>query len=342
MDLSARKELILSAIIERFITTGEPVGSKFLVEMLKMPVSSATVRNEMAYLSEMGYLSQPHTSAGRIPSDKGYRYYIDKLLMNFSPSDADMFTVLSSIDRSQGDINSILAQICEVLANITGLAAVAVTPGSEDFTIKGTQLLPLSKKTAMIVVRSSSGVTKNRISKLDCEIDYSLIDLFHNVTAANFTDIDPSEFTVARLQSVAASLGERSIDIMPLLVAFFESSLEAAGSEVIVSGYSNLLKIEELSSTALEITELLRNKTAALSLMETQKDSRVELRIGTENDFPCMKTAAVIKAPYKAGNAAYGSIGVIGPTNTDYSRVVPLVKYISETAGNILAEVTEN
>lgn len=342
MDLSARKELILSAIIERFITTGEPVGSKFLVEMLKIPVSSATVRNEMAYLSEMGYLSQPHTSAGRIPSDKGYRYYIDKLLMNFSPSDADMFTVLSSIDRTQGDITSVLTQICQVLAKLTGLAAVAVTPGGENFTIKGTQLLPLSPQSAMIVVRTSSGMTKSRISKLDCEIDYQLMELFHNVTAANFIGIDPTEFTTAKLQSTAASLGEKSIDLMPLLVSFFEASLEAAGPEVIVDGYSNLMKIEELSSVALEITELLRNKTAALSVMETQKESQVELKIGSENEFPCMRTAAVIKAPYKAGEFVTGSIGVIGPTNTDYSRVVPLVKYISETAGKILAEVIEN
>lgn len=342
MDLSARKELILSAIIERFITTGEPVGSKFLVEILGIPVSSATVRNEMAYLSDMGYLSQPHTSAGRVPSDKGYRYYIDKLLMNFTPSEADMFTVLSSIDRSQGDVSEILSQICGVLSSVTGLAAVAVTPKAESFTIKGTQLIPLGRKSAMVVVSTSTGMTKSRISKLDCEIDYALAELYYNVTAANFIGIDPSELTLAKLQGVAASLGERSLDIMPLVVSFFEASLEAAGAEVIVKGHANILSCEELSRDALEITELLGNNTATATLMEADKTAPVELKIGSENEFPCLHRAAVIKAPYQAGEGAVGSVGVIGPTNTDYSRVIPMVKYISEIAGNILAEITEN
>ena len=180
MELSERKEKILSAIIERFITTGEPVGSKFLVEVLSFPVSSATVRNEMAFLSDMGYLSQPHTSAGRIPSDKGYRYYIDRLLMNFSPSDADMFRILSSIDRTDGDTVGILTQICETLSAVTGLCAVAVTPHSDSSVITGTQVIPLSKKNAMVVVKTSAGVTKSRIARLECDIDYELIELFRS------------------------------------------------------------------------------------------------------------------------------------------------------------------
>ena len=334
--------MILSAVIERFLTTGEPVGSKFLVGVLSVPVSSATIRNDMAYLSDMGYLDQPHTSAGRVPSDKGYRYYIEKLLLNFTPSDADMFRILSSIDRSEGDTVGILSQICDVLSAVTGLTAVAVTPHSENAVITGTQLIPLSNKNVMLVVTTSVGVTKSRIAKLDCEIDYPLMELFYNVTAANFIGINCSEFTTAKLQCVAASLGERSLDIMPLMVSFFEACLEASGADVIVKGQSQLLESAELSSTALEIIELLRNKSAASAVFEADKDQPVEIKIGTENEFRCMRRAAVIKAPYKIGDASVGSIGVIGPTKMDYSRVLPLVKYISEVAGTILAEVIEN
>ncbi len=341
MELSERKEKILSAIIERFITTGEPVGSKFLVEVLSFPVSSATVRNEMAYLSDMGYLSQPHTSAGRIPSDKGYRYYIDKLLMNFSPSDADMFRILSSIDRTDGDTVGILTQICETLSAVTGLCAVAVTPHSESSVITGTQVIPLSKKSAMVVVKTSAGVTKSRIAKLECDIDYELIELFHNVTAANFIGIEPAQFTTAKLQSTAASLGEKSLDIMPLIVSFFEAALEASDADVIVAGYEALLSSEELTSSGLEIMQLLRSKTAAASLMEADKETAVRLQIGTENEFSCLRRAAVIKAPYSAGEFSHGSIGVIAPTKTDYSRVLPLVKYISEITGAILSETID-
>lgn len=342
MELSERKEMILSAVIERFLTTGEPVGSKFLVSVLSVPVSSATVRNDMAYLSDMGYLDQPHTSAGRIPSDKGYRYYIEKLLLNFSPSDADMFRILNSIDRSEGDTVGMLSQVTDVLSSVTGLTAVALTPHSEDCVITGTQLIPLSTKNIMVVVTTSIGITKSRIAKLDTEVDYPLMELFYNVTAANFIDVSCSEFSTAKLQCVAASLGEKSLDIMPLLVSFFEACVEASGEDVIVKGQSHLLESAELSASASDIMELLRSKSRAIRVMETDGTKPVDIKIGTENEFQCMKNAAVIKAPYKIGDRCVGSIGVIGPTKTDYSRVIPLVKYISEIAGSFFAELIEN
>ncbi len=341
MELSERKEMILSAIIERFLTTGEPVGSKFLAGILTVPVSSATVRNDMAMLSDMGYLDQPHTSAGRIPSDKGYRYYIDKLLQNFSPSDADIFRIVSSIDHSEGDAVSMLSGICEVLSSVTGLAAVVLTPASENCVVTGVKLTPLSKKTAMITVSTSIGITKSRISRLECEIDYPLMELFYNVAVANFVGQGSDAFTKARLQSVAASLGERSLDIMPLIVSFFECASDSRTADIIVKGHSRLLSCSELGSTGVEIIELLRSREAVASLMEPDRENRLSLKIGSENEYRCLRRAAVIKANYYVGEEALGTIGVIGQTKTDYSRVIPIVKYISEITGSILTGMTE-
>ncbi|MBE6716237.1 MAG: heat-inducible transcription repressor HrcA [Ruminococcaceae bacterium] len=341
MELSERKELILSAVIERFLTTGEPVGSKFLAGMPNVSVSPATIRNEMALLSDMGYLDQPHTSAGRIPSDKGYRYYIDKLLQNFSPSDGDVFRILSSIDHSEGDTVSVISQICDVLSAVTGLTAVAVTPHSENGVITGTKLIPLSSKSAMVVVSTSAGVTKSRIARLGCEIDYPLMELFYNVTAANFTGVQSSALNSAKLQTAASSLGERSLDIMPLIVTFFEAALEASGADAVVKGHSHILSSVELAQDAVQIIELLRNKNTVTALMEADTDSPVSLKIGSENEFSCLRRAAVIKAVYKVGEDAAGCLGVIGPTKTDYSRVIPLVKYISEVAGSILEQMAQ-
>jgi len=341
MELSERKELILSAVIERFLTTGEPVGSKFLAGMPNVSVSPATIRNEMALLSDMGYLDQPHTSAGRIPSDKGYRYYIDKLLQNFSPSDGDVFRILSSIDHSEGDTVSVISQICDVLSAVTGLTAVAVTPHSENGVITGTKLIPLSSKSAMVVVSTSAGVTKSRIARLGCEIDYPLMELFYNVTAANFTGVQSSALNSAKLQTAASSLGERSLDIMPLIVTFFEAALEASGADAVVKGHSHILSSVELAQDAVQIIELLRNKNTVTALMEADTDSPVSLKIGSENEFSCLRRAAVIKAVYKVGEEAAGCLGFIGPTKTDYSRVIPLVKYISEVAGSILEQMAQ-
>ena len=342
MDLSDRKEQILSAIIERFIATGEPVGSKLLAAMLPISVSPATIRNEMAYLSETGYLDQPHTSAGRVPSDKGYRYYIDRLLQNYAPSDADMFRILSRIDHSEGDSNEVLSQICEILAELTGCAAAVSSPDPEGTDVKNAQLVPVSKKNVMVLVTTGAGVLKGRIARLEREPDYELTEPFYNVISAHFTGMPVGAVTAAKIQSAAASLGEKALELMPLLVSFYECVCAAAESTVTVKGQSNLLHIPELRGCASEIIELLNNEEAAQRLLRMASDAPVELNIGTENEFGCLRGATIIRAAYRAGESRGGTVAVIGPTKSDYSRIIPLVKYIAGVTGAALKELGDD
>lgn len=341
MELSDRKEQILSAIVERFIATGEPVGSKFLAAMLPLSVSPATIRNEMAYLSEKGYLDQPHTSAGRVPSDKGYRYYIDRLLQNYAPSDADIFRILSRIDHSEGDSNAVLSQICEILAELTGCAAAVSSPDPEGADIRNAQLVPVGNKNVMVLVSASSGVLKSRIARLEKEPDYETMELFYNVISANFTGIPLSGITAARIQSAAASLGEKALDLMPLLVSFYECVSAASESTVTVKGHANLLNIPDLRGSAPEILELLGNEEALQRLLRTSTDAPVELSIGNENEFACLRGATIIRAPYKPGGGQGGTVAVIGSTKSDYARIIPLVKYISGVTGAALEELSK-
>ena len=341
MELSDRKEQILSAIVERFIATGEPVGSKFLAAMLPLSVSPATIRNEMAYLSEKGYLDQPHTSAGRVPSDKGYRYYIDRLLQNYAPSDADIFRILSRIDHSEGDSNAVLSQICEILAELTGCAAAVSSPDPEGADIRNAQLVPVGNKNVMVLVSASSGVLKSRIARLEKEPDYETMELFYNVISANFTGIPLSGITAARIQSAAASLGEKALDLMPLLVSFYECVSAASESTVTVKGHANLLNIPDLRGSAPEILELLGNEEALQRLLRTSTDAPVELSIGNENELACLRGATIIRAPYKPGGGQGGTVAVIGSTKSDYARIIPLVKYISGVTGAALEELSK-
>ena len=341
VELSERKEKILSAIIERFISTGEPVGSKFIASALPVAVSPATIRNEMAFLSEKGYLDQPHTSAGRVPSDKGYRYYIDRLLQSYAPSDADMFRILSRIDHSEGDSDAVIAQGCEMLAEMTGCAAAVSSPDPEGAVIKNAQLVPVSPKSAMVLVTTTAGVLKNRIARVEREIDYATAELFYNTVSANFTGIPAGAVTAAKIQSVTASLGEKALELMPLLVSFYECVRAAAESTVTVKGHSNLLETPELRGSAPEIIELLNSEDAVKRLLQTHTDAPVELSIGTENEFTCLRGAAVIRAGYRSGNGRGGTAAVIAPTKTDYAKVIPLVKYISGVIGGVLTELSE-
>lgn len=325
-------------MIERFINTGEPVGSKFLAATLPVSCSPATIRNEMAFLAENGFLDQPHTSAGRIPSDKGYRYYIEKLLSNFTPSSVDMFRILSEIDHSEGDTNEILSQTCSLLARLSGCAAAAMTPDTKGAVIRSTQVIPMSRRKALVVVSTSSGVIKNRIARLENDIDYPLMELFYNTVAANFTDLPAEEISAATLQTVLASLGEKSLELAPLLISFYECALACCESGVIVRGQSNLLNSADLHAAAADMIELLNDGDAAWNLLQLRSDSPVELKIGTENEYSCMRRAAVIKTEYRIGDIPGGTIALIGPTKMDYSRNIPLLKYIAGVAGSLLTE----
>lgn len=334
MELSKRKEQILSSIVEFYIETGEPVGSKYLMNVLPFSVSSATIRNEMAELAEMGYLDQPHTSAGRIPTHLGLRYYADKLLRTFAPSRSEMLRVTSSIDHFEGDPKVILTEACEILSELTGTLALATTPSYPDAVISNVQLLPIGKRSALVVFSTSAGTFRSRIAKLQTDADYELFELFYNVCAANIIGAGTASLTRAALQTVTLSLGARALDIAPLLVSLYEAISESAQADVITAGQTLLLS-SPLSADAPKIMELTAKKEPALRLLADTNDGP-KLKIGSENGYACLRDAALIISPYRSGENAGGAIAVIAPTKTDYAHVLPLVKYVSDVAGSLI------
>lgn len=336
--LSLREEAILSSIVEYYITYGEPVGSKQLVTALPFAVSSATVRNEMAYLSELGLLEQPHTSAGRIPADAGFRYYVDKLMPRLSPSNAEMFRITSSLDHTQGDPARLLGDACELLSELTGTAAVATTPYAAGAVITGVQAVPVSEKTAMVVVTTSAGVLKSRAAKLPEKADYSLYELFYNVAAANFLNTPAEAVTRAKLQTVVSSLGAHALQIMPLLICLYDAVNESLEADVIKHGHNLLHSQPGLRETASSILRFADDEEAFEELLRSGRSVPVSVRIGAENGYAFMRGASVVTAGYKAGANDAGVIGIIGSSSMDYSHVIPLVEYMSEAISLLLKE----
>lgn len=337
MELSERKKKILASVTERYIMTGEPVGSKVLCESLS--VSSATIRNEMSELSNIGYLEQPHTSAGRIPSQKGFRFYVNNLMDSCDVSDVDKFAVRSRFDNSEGEPHEILSEAAKLLSEMTGCAAVALTPYDSHAVIKRIELVPVSMKTVLVVILMSTGVIKSRICRCDTEIDMETAELFYNIAAAHFTGRTANDFTVADIQTLAASLGSKAFFMTPLLVAFTELSKEASRCSVIIEGQSRLLNFKELENDVYSIFECMKHSASLVALLNKSND--INISIGRESMNRALENVSVISSKYAVGGKNVGSIGIIGPVRMDYARIIPYIKYISETVGNVLSEMID-
>ena len=341
VELSERKGRILATITETYIVTGEPVGSKYLSASAGFRVSSATLRNEMAELSEMGFLEQPHTSAGRIPSQNGFRYYIDRLMGLYEPSSVDIFRIRSRMDSNEGDPQKLLASAASVLAEMTGCAAIVTTPYSAGSHIRRTDLVPLGGRNVMMVVSVSNGTLKSRICRCDNEVSYEMIDLFYKIAASAFADRAPEEITLPLVQTLAASLGDHAFEMAPLLTAFADAAREAAVTDVLTAGLSNILRHRDFEGRGASLQEFLRNRSNAVRLLRAGTDGQVRVILGSENRCRELLNASVVCAGYSAHGREAGMLGIVGPMRMDYAAVVPLVRYIAGLVGAMLDENTE-
>lgn len=338
MELSERKKKILASVVERYIMTGEPVGSKVLCGSLS--VSSATVRNEMSELSEIGYLEQPHTSAGRIPSQKGLRYYVNHLMSRYDISNAERFAIESRFDNTAGEPENILREAAKLLSEMTGCASAALTPYDSGAVIKRVELVPLSQRTVLIVILVSTGVIKSRICRCDVQIDIHTAELFYNIAAAHFVDHRSYELTTAKIQTLAASLGDRAFIMTPLLVTLAELANEASRCSVITEGHSRLLNFKELETDVYGIFEYMKHDAALAAILNSGSEN-LKVSIGRECMNRSLEHASVISSKYAVDGKNVGSVGVIGPLRMDYARIIPNLAFISETVGRVLSEAID-
>lgn len=338
MELSERKKKILAAIVERYVQTGEPVGSKVLCGNLA--VSSATVRNEMSELSEIGFLDQPHTSAGRIPSQRGLRYYINNLMERYDISDADRFAIQNRLTCDSAEPQEILTNAAKLLSDVTGCASVALTPYDANAHIKRVELVPISSKTVLVVLVVSTGVVKSRICRCEAEIDISTAELFYNIAAAHFTAHRSDELTIAKIQSLAASLGDKAFTMAPLLFALYELAHEASRCGVITEGQAKLLNFKDLEADVYNIFECLKSPSELVNILNSGVDD-FTISIGRESRNRNFEHTSIVSSKYSVSGKNVGAIGIIGPLRIDYARFVPNIIFISETVGKILSDTID-
>ena len=341
MDLNERKQKILSAVIEAYIRTGEPVGSKMVVELLDNAVSSATVRNEMADLSAMGYLDQPHTSAGRVPTATAFRLYIDKLMRRRPLNEEARRDIDEALSGSASDPERLMGEVSEALAAATGCAAVTTTPGQQGAVIRRIEILRVSPRAAALLMMTSSGVLRSRVCRFDFDVDTGVLQMLGKALADCFGGHTRTEVGLPQIQGVLVSLGENGLTCAPALTAFYELVQESAEAEVLLSGQLNLLRHPDYElERARSLLDFLTRRDL-LADMLTAHSGGLRVVLGSESLRPELNGSSIIVTRYRLGGGGDGSIGIIGPLRMDYAAAIPRLEYFAKTVGRLLSELMD-
>ncbi len=335
MQLDSRAQTLLKALVERYIADGQPVGSRALSKISGLELSPATIRNIMSDLEELGLVASPHTSAGRIPTPRGYRLFVDSLLTVQSIDESAVEARLQCGSSSQ----KIIANAAQVLSSLSQFAGVVLTPRRE-MTFQQIEFLRLSEKRILLVIVAPGGDVQNRLLLTDT--DYTPSEL---VQAANYIN---QHYAGLSFDEVRVKLGDelRQLrdDMMKLMQAAVEAGSDAmteASEEVVISGERNLLSVADLSSnmgSLRKMFDLFEQKTTLVTLLDTSsKATGVQIFIGGESQVVPLEEMSVVTAPYEANGRIVGTLGVIGPTRMAYERVIPIVDITARLLSNALS-----
>lgn len=327
--LDERKLKILQAIIKNYLETGEPVGSRTISKFTDLKLSSATIRNEMADLEEMGYILQPHTSAGRIPSDKGYRLYVDTMMEAKEHEVEEMKSLLiEKADRME----NLLEQVTKLLAVNTNYAAMVTTPMYRSRKIKFLQLTEVDEKQLLAIIVIEGNIIKNKMITTEVSIQREMVLKLNILLNTYLQGLDLSEINLDVIQQIKMQSDGFGSIVNDILDAIAQAVSEEDKVQVYTSGTTNMLKYPELGDNhhvsrllyALEekkeITELMRQ--------ESEDSSEIQVYIGKENTVESMKDCSVVTATYELTDGVYGKIGIVGPKRMDYEKVVATLKTI--------------
>lgn len=336
--IGERRAAILSIIIDSYIKTGEPIGSKTLASLLPYRISSATIRNEMAYLSELGFLEQMHTSGGRIPSKASYRYYVNNLLVPKQLTDYEKGYITEKLSVNAGDPERLLHDATTLLAETTHCAAFCNTIKDDYDSIQGADLIPAGNSKAMLVMLTVGGKIKSSVCRVDCPVDDTFKSLFYYIMAEYFIGTPLTDVNIGLIQSTVPVLGIKTFDMLPVLTSLCSLCKEASESAVFIEGETNLFSHEELGSNVYRLLSFLAAKDHLKQLMEEYAKSgrETELLIGDENVHYELKNTATALGKFNYNNSQTAVLGIIGSTRIDYSIILPRVEYIMKTVKEFL------
>lgn len=338
MELTDRKKQILRAIVDSYIRTAEPVGSKTISQMPGMDFSPATIRNEMADLTSMGLLEQPHTSAGRVPSAAGYRLYVDELMQSYRLSMDETKTINQAMEVKMQEVDKMISQVGKLVSKMTDLPAYAVAARSSERTVKRFDLILAEAGSFILVVMLSDNQVQNKLIRLPLDVSQEDLRLLSAVLNASLTELTADEITPELLAKVTRSAAGAA-SLVPVIVDYTVELLKKTHSEVYMTGQAKLLgqpeyhDVEKAQEVLTSLDEdVISNLPATLSSGTTQ------ILVGPENVAKELKDSSVVITKFDIGDGMQGMIGVVGPQRMDYAQITARLSYFAEGLGRMFGK----
>ncbi len=339
IELNERQKKILKAIIKTYLETGEPVGSRTISKYADLNVSSATIRNEMSDLTDMGYILQPHTSAGRIPSDKGYRLYVDELM---NEKEEEIAQIKELMIQKTDKMEKVLKKVVQILASNTNYATMITVPQYSGNKLKFIQLSRVSELQLLAVVVAEGNIIRNQIINLEEEMDDETILKLNLLLNTNLNGLPIADINLGMIARLKEQAGIHSSVVATVLDAVANTiQVDEDDTEIYTSGATNIFKYPELAdkTRASELISAFEEKKQLVELlkesMEDSESTGLQVYIGNETPLQTMKDCSVVTATYELGDGMKGTIGIVGPKRMDYENVVDSLKTLKEQLDNV-------
>ena len=340
MELSERKKKVLRSVVDLYIRTAEPVGSKAITELPDMKYSSATIRNEMAELTTLGYLEQPHTSAGRVPSASGYRLYVDELMSDYRLSIDEAHSINSAIEEKMQRVDRLVEKVAKLVSQATDLPAISVASRHMGASVKRFDLILAGAGSFILVLLLENDEVVNKLIKLPLNVDESDLKVLGAVLNAAMTGLAPEEFSAELLDKVTRSAGSAG-GLVPIIMEFTADTLRRQSStNMAVAGQSRLLGLPEYRDVdkAQRLLESIDSDALSNLPAVMQNEMGTKVLVGPENVASELKDTSVVMTKFDIGDGLQGMIGVVGPTRMDYAKVTARLSYFAESLSKMFAK----
>lgn len=343
-ELSERKKRILKAIVDAHIADGEPVGSKYIMQDEHLNCSSATIRNEMAELEALGYLEQPHTSSGRVPSELGYRFYVDSLIESYAMTTNEITEINKLLKSKMNELDQILLAASKVAGNLTNYTSFVIKPKASQVRIKRFDVIYVDRHSLLLVMISESGTVVTKRLSLEMSVSEVTAGDLASVLNDRLSGLTANEITLPIIVEIEESMGDKSAIVTPIIKIVYESMNEIDGGDLQINGMDRLLQYPEYSNKE-HLRELLgafEKKDDILELVsEVDESDGVNVVIGSESSVKVMNNSALVFKPVVRDGKTLGAIGIIGPRRMDYAKVVATIEGLADNVESLLNDKDE-